>query len=250
MDFSLLIVFSKTDKLTDLTKCLNSCLANQTVKPSQTVLVLNGFSQVESHNLSKMYNIFNITYLRLAELNYLSQALNYGLDHCDYELIARMDPDDISCNQRFELQLERFAQDKKLVLSGGAIKKGKTLKYYPEEQSNIIRYSYLRNPFAHPSVMFKKTIVRKLGGYPVIPKVQDYLLWLRLLKAGHKAENIKDVLVIYNTNGLSIRRSLRYFQSEANVLAIAWKEDLIPKYCIIISYVVRLFGRMYYQISH
>ena len=98
--------------------------------------------------------------------------------------------------------------------------------------------------------MFKKTIVRKLGGYPVIPKVQDYLLWLRLLKAGHKAENIKDVLVIYNTNGLSIRRSLRYFQSEANVLAIAWKEDLIPKYCIIISYVVRLFGRMYYQISH
>ncbi len=38
----------------------------------------------------------------------LGKALNEGIKHCQYELIARMDTDDISKSNRFEKQLEIF----------------------------------------------------------------------------------------------------------------------------------------------
>lgn len=38
----------------------------------------------------------------------LGDALNEGIKHCSYELIARMDTDDISLPDRFEKQLKVF----------------------------------------------------------------------------------------------------------------------------------------------
>ena len=52
----------------------------------------------------------------------LGLALAEGIKNCSYELIARMDSDDISIPNRCELQLREFAQDPLLDVCGGYIK--------------------------------------------------------------------------------------------------------------------------------
>ena len=83
-----------------------------------------------------------------------------------------MDSDDISVNNRIELQLKEFEKNSELVLCGTNIS-----EFYesidniigsrnvPSEYVQIIEFSKKRNPFNHPSVMFKKNIVKEVGSY-------------------------------------------------------------------------------------
>src|SRR5699024_6493044 len=59
-----------------------------------------------------------ITRVKLEKNIGLGLALNEGLKACRNELVGRMDTDDISLANRFELQLKRFEKKEKLVILG------------------------------------------------------------------------------------------------------------------------------------
>ena len=180
-------------------------IINQTLKPDEIVLVQDGKLTEElqaaiTEYLQKYPDIFK-TYA-LKQNQGLGKALNFGMQKCSYELIARMDTDDIAEPNRFELQIKEFKQDKELMLCGGQIAEfadNQTeitgYRNVPLKHNEILSFAKKRNPYNHMTVMFKKQAVQSVGGYMDMSYFEDYWLWARMLKSGYKAKNIDQVLV-------------------------------------------------------
>lgn len=180
-------------------------IINQTLKPDEIVLVQDGKLSEELQAVITKYqqnypDIFK-TYA-LQQNQGLGKALNFGMQKCSYELIARMDTDDIAEPNRFELQIKEFKQDKELMLCGGQIAEfadNQTeitgYRNVPLKHNEILSFAKKRNPYNHMTVMFKKQAVQSVGGYMDMPYFEDYWLWARMLKSGYKAKNIDQVLV-------------------------------------------------------
>lgn len=96
--FSVLMSVYKKEEPAFLDKALES-IENQTVQPDQIVLVEDGPITTKLNtvivNHEKMHpNLYDI--VKLTRNQGLGEALRIGLEHCNYEWIARMDTDDIS----------------------------------------------------------------------------------------------------------------------------------------------------------
>ena len=194
----------KKEKAEYLQLALDSVI-NQTLKPDEIVLVQDGELTEELYAVIEKYKqkypaIFK-TYA-LKQNQGLGKALNFGMDKCSNELIARMDTDDIAEPNRFELQVQEFIKDKDLALCGGQIAEFADnpneitgYRNVPSTYNEILKFCKKRNPFNHMTVMFKKQAVQNVGEYQHMPYFEDYWLWARILKAGYKTKNIDNVLV-------------------------------------------------------
>lgn len=127
----------------------------------------------------------------------LGPALNAGLARCSHDLVARFDTDDIYPAMRFTLQAERFASQPDLALLGGWIAEFVNDPAHPHAERRtpvshdaIQRYARQRNPFNHMTVMFRKQAVQSVGGYGGEHLFEDYALWVRLLQAGYRTDNL------------------------------------------------------------
>lgn len=156
-------------------------------------------------------NLFRI--IRLEEQKGLGNALCQGTLSCKNELIARMDSDDVSVPDRCRMQLKAF-QSKDIDLAGGNITefaselsdKG-AKRRTPETDEEIRKFARRRNPFNHPTVMFRRSSVLKAGNYADCPGFEDYDLWARMLGSGMKGYNIQKTLVYMRTGeGMYQRR--------------------------------------------
>lgn len=156
----------------------------------------------------------------------LGNALRVALDNCKFELVARMDSDDISQPFRFEKQLDYFRSNPSVDMVGGNITEfvgdennitGQ--RYVPESDADIKRYMKKRCAFNHMSVMYKKTVVAKAGGYQDWFWNEDYYLWIRMMLRGAKFANVQDNIVNVRVGDeMSSRRGgMRYFKSEAGL---------------------------------
>ena len=54
-----------------------------------------------------------------------------------------------------------------------------------------------RDPFNHPTVVYRKSAVLAAGGYTDMALMEDYLLFTRMLDTGARPANIADPLVYY-----------------------------------------------------
>lgn len=221
--YSVLMSVYGREKAAYLETSVQSML-HQTVPPSNFVLVCDGALTAELDavidSFSKRYpQLFQI--VRLAENQGLGKALNAGLAVCRYDLVARMDSDDVSAPQRCALQLAAFAREPALAMVGGAVSEFEkdptcpvAVKKMPESHEEILRYAKLRNPFNHPSVMYRRSAVLRAGGYRDAPLHEDYDLWVRMLMNGARTCNLPQVLCNMRVDeGMYERRGgLRYLR--------------------------------------
>jgi glycosyltransferase involved in cell wall biosynthesis len=121
------------------------------------------------------------------------------------ELIARMDADDISVNERLRRQAEALHRDTGLAVVGarveafssGAVGEG-MLRYVawmnsllsPEDHAREI---FVEAPLCHPSVMLRRGALTAVGGFRESRWAEDYDLWLRLDAAGLRMAKIPEV---------------------------------------------------------
>lgn len=192
-------------------------MINQTVKPDEIVIVKDGPLTKELERLIDEYKknnneLFNIV---TSEKNLgLGNALNLGLKNCSNELVARMDTDDISLNQRCEKQLKKFENDSELVILGTAIDEFYndvnqivSSRVVPTTYEEIYKFAKRRSPFNHPTVMYKKSEVLKFGGYSNLKRNQDVDLFGRMVFNSCKSENLSESLLLFRSNSdLSKRR--------------------------------------------
>lgn len=186
----------------------------QTMPANEFVLVCDGPLTAELEHVIDKYTLDYASALKIVRLpkNYgLATALNYGLTYCSYDIIARMDSDDIATPNRFKFQLKAIEN---FDIVGCIVKEfnkkigdGNSLRVTPKHQKDILKFARRRNPFNHPSVMFRKKIVQDVGGYEHFPLCEDYQLWVKILMNGAKAYNIQKALVHMRTgDGLYRRR--------------------------------------------
>ena len=132
----------------------------------------------------------------------LGNALNEGIKHCKHDLVARMDSDDISRQDRCERQLKVFQERPDISVVSGiveeftvSISEIEARRVPPETQEEIITFAKKRNPFNHPCVMYKKSAVEAAGGYQDFYLLEDYYLWIRMLQNGTIGYNLQEPLL-------------------------------------------------------
>lgn len=126
-----------------------------------------------------------------------------------------MDADDVAFPDRFEKQLFFLEKNKNIDAVGSSVSvwDGKAIvgiRKYPEFPT--MKHLVSSNPFAHPTVMLKKTVYETLGGYKVeasTKRAEDLDLWFRFFKHGFTGYNFKTPLLKYReTNSDYKKRSL------------------------------------------
>ena len=238
-------VYSK-EKPSWLKEALESVF-DQTCPPAQVVLVADGPLTAPLEAVIAEF-AGKLKLIRLKQNSGLGAALNEGLKHCSYDLVARMDSDDIALPDRFEKQIKAFLQDEDLAVSGGAIreidslsKKEVSLRVLPQSDKDLKRFLKTRCPFNHMTVMFRKEAVLSSGGYIPLHFMEDYYLWARMAAKGCKFGNSRDILVNarVDKNMFARRGGLKYFKSNKALSGKLLELGLISRATYVFNLAVR-----------
>ena len=205
MSFSVLMYIYKAEKPSYLTMSLNSVL-NQTLQASEIIIVEDGPLTTDLYAILDEFESKNpiIRRLRLSENHGLGYALCEGLKYCRYELVARMDTDDICKPNRFEVQVEFMEKNHEVDVLGTWIdeffdvkENVVSIRKVPEGSKGLYEFGKKRNPMNHPTVMFRKSSVLKAGSYQTCMLLEDYYLWVKMLKMGMVFYNIQESLLYF-----------------------------------------------------
>ncbi|WP_237892327.1 glycosyltransferase family 2 protein [Enterobacter hormaechei] len=186
---------------TTIKKTIDSVLAQDNL--DFEVIIVDDGSTDRSAEIITKYEDARIRYF-YQENSGISSALNYGISQSNAEFIARIDGDDVALPNRLKVQYEILKRNIRVCLVGTAVDYinsqgviiGRTFPYiFPFSASNILLQ---QNLYAHPSVMFRKDIFLKAGGYPneLSGICEDYYLWTRMIKFG-KMINLSESLTQY-----------------------------------------------------
>ncbi|TRX13397.1 glycosyltransferase [Flavobacterium gawalongense] len=204
-------------------------IVNQTLVPNEIVLIKDGLlteslEEVLNEYILNFPNLFKI--ISLPVNKGLGNALSIGVKECSYELVARMDTDDICVLNRFEKQVEFFNNNPNIDLVGTNVEEFnvepgdlKRFRKMPESGEPLLKYSKFRNPVNHPTVMFRIAKVLEAGNYNgEILLFEDFSLFIRMLQKGASFHNIQENLLHFRT-GLGIdvikrRSGLFYVKNE------------------------------------
>ena len=200
-------------------------LFNQSLQLAEVVLVKDGELTPELENVITEYTAkyLQIRVVPLKQNQGLGKALNEGLKHCSYDLVARMDTDDIAKPNRFEKQIRVFQEHPELDVVGAWIDEFEettsniiSTRKLPEVHDDICQFAKKRNPENHPVIMFRKQAVLAAGGYQHFPLFEDYYLWIRMLQNGAKFYNIQESLLYFRFSPAMFKRrgGLKYVTTE------------------------------------
>lgn len=208
MKFSVLMSIYKKEKKEYFVECIESIL-NQTLPPNEIVLVKDGPLTDELNKVIDEFIDNNPLLFKIVSLKDnvgLGKALSIGVKNCSYDLIARMDTDDICVKDRFLTQINEFKKDSNLDILGssiiefdGSIENIISKRIVPLSNTDIYNYAKKRNPFNHMTVIYKKSAILSVGNYLPPNGFEDYYLWARLLVSGYTSKNLIEPLVYART---------------------------------------------------
>ena len=249
--FSVCISVYKNDNPDFVRLALDSVLVRQSVKPSEIVLVQDGPVPGEVSDLLKYYEIrfpgiMNI--IRLEKNGGLGNALRIGVDNAKYDIIARMDSDDICMIDRFEKQLAYLNSHPECDIVGGQMTEfidspdnivGK--REVPLDNDSIYAYMKSRCALNHVTVMFRKDAVLKAGNYQDWFWNEDYYLWVRMMMNHCIFANIPDVAVNVRSGAdqYARRGGKKYFDSEIGIKKLMLENGLISRKDYVVNYIQR-----------
>ena len=210
-------------------QAVDSVLAQQGVE-LELVIVANGPScasiaaTVTSHYCDPRVKVYQ------TPVGQLAHALNVGLSHASYDLIARMDADDIAHTNRLSRQCE-FVNATGNDLVGCAVRlvdaAGKEIGVRHGPKGHGVRWKLLfKNCFVHPTILARKQLFLRVGGYSGGFNCEDYDLWLRMRRLHIRWDNMNDILLDYRIHEAASRRRLLGY---AEVAGLMVRELLLTK---------------------
>ncbi|MCG9910273.1 MAG: glycosyltransferase [Flavobacteriales bacterium] len=202
-------------------------IINQSFQNWELLLLENGSTDSTSEKCLKLSKSDErISYYSL-EPKGLVHALNQGILLSKAPLIARMDADDFSLPERLEKQYQ-FLQNHPetglisgLVLFDSEIKDAEGYHLYVHQinrwktANQIRKYRLIESPFAHPSVMFRKSLIDLYGLYSTDPIPEDYELWLRWMNEGVIMNKLDEPILIWNDSPSRLSRNHNHYSQEA-----------------------------------
>ena len=240
--YSVLMSVYKDEKA-DFLKLSMDSMFNQTVPPTEFVLICDGpvTEELDSliQNMEDLHS--NLRVIRFEKNRGLGYALQIGIQACCCDIIARMDSDDISRPDRCEKELNYLTNHPEISIVGGWIEEFsispndiQSTRQVPETDEEIRVFAQTRNPFNHPSVMLRKADVLAAGNYQSVRYLQDYYLWVTMIIMGFKGHNLQEPLVWMRADGsLFKRRSGKlYIQIQLALFKVMLENNFIsyPQY--------------------
>jgi glycosyltransferase involved in cell wall biosynthesis len=222
---SVLMAVYKSERAEHFNRSLQSVWDDQTLKPNQIVLIVDGpigdeLRQVINHWKDKLGKILCV--VENEENLGLTKSLNKGLQYITSEYIARADSDDISSPSRFKLQIEYLENHPDVDILGGSMQEFNekcdclNIRSYPLTHEQARRYIVKASPLAHPSVVMRKKIFDEGLRYNEKYRTsQDIALWFDALLAGYRIANLDEIILLFRQSGDVFKRRGR---------AKAWNE--------------------------
>jgi hypothetical protein len=203
--FSLLMSVWAGDDPEFLTAAFRSVVHDQTRPPDDVVLVQDGPVPPALADRIAELVASSPTKAQVLALDAnvgLGVALDQGMAACAHDIVARMDSDDIAVPHRFEVQVE--------IVEGGVDLVGSALLEFgddaadivgkrvpPLDPAEIVRYARFHQPFNHPTVVYRRSVVEAAGGYRHLALMEDYLLFAKMIQQGCTVANVEEPLVLY-----------------------------------------------------
>lgn len=154
-------------------------------------------------------------------------ALNAGLEACEGRFIARMDADDIMTPDRLRLQADELISRPDTDVTGGIVELiGETTKadgmlnYVTEvngllSHNDMYHYRYIDAPLIHPSIMFRRTLLRSEMYQAADGEPEDYSLILKLMHQGIKFSKVNDRVLYWRDSPTRLTRVHPDYSREA-----------------------------------
>jgi glycosyltransferase involved in cell wall biosynthesis len=255
MNFSVLMSVYKNDNPQFLQEAINSIL-RQTLVPAEIVIIIDGKVPEEIETVLDKYKnkyggLFNI--IQLKQNVGLALALRTGVLNCKYDLVARMDHDDICREDRFEKEIARFIENDDISMVGSYaaefyddVKQIISIRKVPLGFDEVKKFARKRNPMNHMTVVFKKKAVLDCGNYKEFLLNEDYYTWVRMIVNGHKIINIPEPLVYARTGPDMYKRrgGIKYAKRDYLLEKEFYNMGFITFYEMIVNMAVRIPVRL------
>lgn len=240
--FSVLMSIYYKEEPKYLEESLKSILIDQTLLPTEIIMVKDGKLTKELENVLDKYKKMFPTILKFFPLEKnvgLGKALQLGLQKCKCDIVMRMDTDDVAVPERFKKQIEYMKKHPEVAVLGGYIEEfenevnnSKRIKQMPILYKSVLKYSKFRNPLNHMTVCFRKKDVLSVGNYQPLYFLEDHYLWARILVAGKIVENLPEVLVYARIgNGFNDRRgNKKYIEGWKVLQSYLYKNKFINRF--------------------
>lgn len=236
--FSVAMSVYKNDNPIFFDRALQSITENQKVMPTEIVIIVDGLVDEKINAVIEKYSekYGNLNVIRLDKNAGLGNALKLAIENAKYELIARMDSDDVSAQNRFEQQLEIMTKNSAVDIVGGDIsefigdeKNIVAKRKVPILDKEIKEYLKTRCPFNHMTVMYKRSAVLKSGNYIDLFYNEDYWLWIRMVENNCIMANTGTILVNARVGEDMYKRrgGKQYFNSEMFLQKYMLKNGII-----------------------
>lgn len=190
-------------------------------------IIINDGSNDDSVEIINSYNDKRIVLID-QENTGLPTALNNGIKIAKSKYIARMDADDISLPIRLKEQYDYLEKNNNVIAVGTHANiidmDGNYVCNSRKSLSNEeICKNFPETPFIHPSVMFRKEMYLKAGGYLNVPIVEDVLFFISMSKLGN-LENLDLTLINYRLSPQAIsRKSKRTVKISNEIVSCFYK---------------------------
>ncbi len=228
LDFYLLIpCYNNTEGL------IRSLLSVEYPKEKYKVLVVDDGSNIPvslSEFPESLVEKQNIEILRFPENKGITEALNAGLrlilSRSDSLYTARLDCGDTCTPDRFTKQISFLSVNTHIALIGSLclfVDRAKQINYVykaAEHHASILKQMHLKCSFIHPTVIFRNTIIKNTGLYPLnYPFAEDYAFFFELVKQ-HKTHILQEILVEteINTDGISVKKRQQQIKSKIKII--------------------------------
>lgn len=211
-----------------LCECLDSIL--EQTNANWEVLAVNDHSLDNSAEIIRTYGREDsrITHMHSPGMG-IADAINYGIDSASSGILARMDSDDLMRPTRIQDQSEFLQRNPQVDLVStkishftdipGAESTGYGL--YVDWTNTLLSHKeisdnqFIDSPFAHPSVMFRKSSILRYGRYKTGDFPEDYELWLRWLNQGARMEKINKTLLEWRDRPNRLSRIAKEYSKQS-----------------------------------
>ncbi len=157
----------------------------------------------------------------------IANALNTGLKHATGSLIARMDADDIAHPERLARQVAYMEAHPEIRVLGTrtrfetTVERSSGMAWFVNWQNALLtpQEHYVKRfvdaPLAHPSVMFRKELAKRFGGYSTDPLPEDHELWLRWMHHGVRFAKLPEELLTWHDRPQRLSRTHANYSVDA-----------------------------------
>ena len=202
-------------------------LSESTLKPAEVLIIDDGISGNTINDLNHSNFDLNLKLVKNKGIG-LVNALNTGLNLASYELIARLDSDDMVHKSRLEEQSYLLNSSPEVVVVGSQVtyidSNNKILGISSYPMGSLVNNERFNSAclIAHPSVMCRKSSLKVVGGYREVAKIgstslcEDFDLWKRIAKVGDLV-NLEKNLTFYRQHPGQLSNQFRYAQELATI---------------------------------